>query len=88
MLSNQKIAGIVVAILGLASLIVLLNASTAEPIISWPIEAYLGTVFTIGWLTNVSDWLAYILAILVFLVVIGVFYKLGSWLYGLVARQD
>nr|WP_317199242.1 hypothetical protein [uncultured Psychrobacter sp.] len=83
-MNNRQRAGILTAIIGLIALIVLLNASTSASIINWPMEAYLGTVFTIGWLSGVPDWLAYILAIVVFIVVIGIGYKLGSWLYGLV----
>ena len=86
-MNNRKRAGIITALIGLVALIALLNASTSEPIINWPAEAYLGTVFTIGWLTRAPDWLSYLLAIVVFVVVIGVFYKLGSWLYGLIARR-
>ena len=82
-MNRTKPAGRLLALL-LIALIALLNASTSASIINWPMEAYLGTVFTIGWLTSVPDWLAYVLAIVVFAVVIGVFYKLGSWLYGLV----
>ena len=85
-MSNSKRAGIITALIGLVALIALLNASSSTPIINWPIEAYLGTVFTIGWLTRSPDWLAYLLAILVFVVVIGVCYKLGRWLYDLVVR--
>ncbi|WP_435949677.1 hypothetical protein [Psychrobacter sp. DM8] len=83
-MNNRQRAGILTAIIGLIALIALLNASTSASIINWPMEAYLGTVFTIGWLSGVPDWLAYILAIVVFVVVIGIGYKLGSWLYGLV----
>lgn len=87
-MNNQKRAGIITALVGLVALIVLLNASTSAPIINWPMEAYLGTVFTIGWMTGVPDFLAYILAIVVFVVVIGVCYKLGSWLYDLVVGRS
>lgn len=87
-MNNQKRAGIITALIGLVALIVLLNASTSAPIINWPMEAYLGTVFTIGWMTGVPDFLAYILAIVVFVVVIGVCYKLGSWLYDLVVERS
>ncbi|HAM61198.1 MULTISPECIES: hypothetical protein [Psychrobacter] len=87
-MNNQKRAGIITALIGLVALIVLLNASTSAPIINWPMEAYLGTVFTIGWMTGVPDFLAYILAIVVFVVVIGVCYKLGSWLYDLVVGRS
>ena len=87
-MNNQKRAGIITALIGLVALIILLNASTSAPIINWPMEAYLGTVFTIGWMTGVPDFLAYILAIVVFVVVIGVCYKLGSWLYALVVGRS
>jgi hypothetical protein len=87
-MNNQKRAGIITALIGLVALIVLLNASTSAPIVNWPMEAYLGTVFTIGWMTGVPDFLAYILAIVVFVVVIGVCYKLGSWLYDLVVGRS
>ncbi|WP_298737171.1 hypothetical protein [uncultured Psychrobacter sp.] len=87
-MNNQKRAGIITALIGLVALIVLLSASTSAPIINWPMEAYLGTVFTIGWMTGVPDFLAYILAIVVFVVVIGVCYKLGSWLYDLVVGRS
>ncbi|MGI9340363.1 MAG: hypothetical protein ACR2PP_06970 [Psychrobacter sp.] len=87
-MNNQKRAGIITALIGLGALIILLNASTSAPIINWPMEAYLGTVFTIGWMTGVPDFLAYILAIVVFVVVIGVCYKLGSWLYDLVVGRS
>ncbi len=79
--------GIITALVGLVALIALLNVSTSASIINWPMEAYLGTVFTIGWLSGAPDWLAYLLAIMVFIVVIGVFYKLGSWLYGVMVRD-
>ena len=87
-MNNQKRAGIITALIGLVALIVLLNASASAPIVNWPMEAYLGTVFTIGWMTGVPDFLAYILAIVVFVVVIGVCYKLGSWLYDLVVGRS
>ncbi|MGM8871033.1 hypothetical protein ACS8E3_05010 [Psychrobacter sp. 2Y5] len=86
-MNNQKRAGIITALIGLVALIVLLNASTSASIINWPMEAYLGTVFTIGWMTGVPDFLAYILAIVVFVVVIGVCYKLGSWLYKIMSAK-
>ncbi len=87
-MNNRKRAGIVTALIGLVALIMILNASTSAPIIIWPVEAYLGMVFTIGWLTSVPAWLAYVLAVVVFILVIWVCYKLGSWLYGLVARRN
>ena len=86
-MNNRKIVGIITAILGLAGLIALLNASTSKPIINWSMEAYLGTVFTIGWLTSAPDWSSYILAVIVFIVVIGVCYKLGTGLYRLIVGR-
>ena len=87
-MNNRKRAGIVTALIGLVAFIMILNASTSAPIINWPVEAYLGMVFTIGWLTSVPAWLAYVLAVLVFVLVTWICYKLGSWLYGLVVVRN
>jgi hypothetical protein len=86
-MTNRTRAGTITALIGLVALIVLLNASTSAPIVNWPVEAYLGTVFTLGWMTDVPDFFAYILAIVVFIVVVGVCYKLGTELYRLLARR-
>lgn len=86
-MKNNKIAGIITSIVGVSSLIVLLNASTSESIVNWPIEAYLGAVFTIGWLTGVPSWLAYVLGALVFLLMACVCYQLGSGIYRLVVKR-
>ena len=86
-MNTHKRVGIITALVGLVSLIALLNVSTSASIINWPMEAYLGTVFTIGWLTGVPNFLAYILAIVVFIVVIGVGYKLGSEFYRVLTRR-
>ncbi len=86
-MNTHKRVGIITALVGLVALIALLNVSTSASIINWPMEAYLGTVFTIGWLTGVPNFLAYILAIVVFIVVIGVGYKLGSEFYRVLTRR-
>ncbi|WP_201586622.1 hypothetical protein [Psychrobacter jeotgali] len=83
---NHRTVGIITAILGLGGLIALLNASTSTPVIYWPIEAYLGAAFTIGWLTRLPAWFVYILAALVFIVMIVVCYMLGSGIYRLLTR--
>ncbi len=85
-MNNRKRAGIIGALVGLVALIIVLNASTSAPIINWPAEAYLGAVFTIGWLTGVPDWLAYLLAVLLFVLVTWGCYKLGSSIYKLLIR--
>lgn len=85
-MDNSKRVGVISALIGLIALIVLLNVSTSEPVINWPVEAYLGAVFTIGWLTGVPDWLAYLLGVLLFVLVIWGCYKLGRGLYKLLSR--
>ena len=87
-MNNRQRVGIITALIGLVALIALLNVSTSASIINWPMEAYLGTVFTIGWLTGMPKFLAYILAIVVFVVVIGVNYYLGRWLYNVIIAMD
>ena len=86
-MENRKIAGIITAVIAIAALITMLNFGMDTPIISWPLEAYLGVAFTIGWLTNVPTVLAYVLGALVFILIALSFYKLGSWVYGLVTGR-
>ena len=86
-MDNRKIAGITTAIIAIAGLITMLNIGMDTPILSWPLEAYLGVAFTIGWLTSVPTALAYVLGALVFMLIAFVFYKLGSWVYGLATRR-
>lgn len=85
-MNNRKIAGIVTVALGLCTVIAFFNAGMDTPVLSWPLEAYLGVAFTIGWLTNIHSTLAYLLAALIFILLAVGFYKLGSWVYGLVTK--
>ena len=85
-MNNRKIAGIVTGVVGLAALIKMLNTGMLTPMIQWPVEAYLGIAFSIGWATPAPNWLAYLLAALVFVLVFWLAYKLGSWLYSLLVR--
>ena len=48
----------------------------------------MGLTFTIGWLSGVPNWLAYVLAAVLLIFIIGGFYKIGSWVYGLVAGKS
>ena len=86
-MDNRKIAGSITAAIAIAGLITMLNRGMGTPIISWPLEAYLGIAFTIGWLTGVPAILAYVLGALIFILIAVVFYKLGSWVYRLVTRR-
>ena len=86
-MNNRKLAGIVTGLVGLAVLIKMLNTGIPNPITQWPLEAYMGVAFSIGWVTGVPTWLAYVLAVLVFVLVFWIGYKLGSWLYDLVVRD-
>lgn len=86
-MNNHKRAGIITAVLGLVAFMTVFNSGSPIPIVNWPVETYLGLVFTIGWLSNVPNWLAYVLAALVFMLLIVGFYKVGSWVYGLVAAK-
>ncbi|WP_296243714.1 MULTISPECIES: hypothetical protein [unclassified Psychrobacter] len=85
-MNNRNIAGIVTAVLGLCAVITFFNTGMDTPVLSWPLEAYLGVAFTIGWLTNIHSTLAYLLAALLFILIAFGLYKLGSWVYGLVAK--
>ena len=82
-MTNRKLAGIIIAVLGLCALIAFFNFGMDTPILSWPLEAYLGVAFTIGWLTSMPTFLAYLIAALIFVLIAVALYNLGSWVYGL-----
>lgn len=86
-MTNRKIAGIVTAVIGLCAIIAFFNAGMGTSVLSWPLEAYLGVTFTIGWLTSMPTLLAYLIAALIFILIAAALYKLGSWIYGLVAGR-
>ncbi|MDE4455948.1 hypothetical protein [Psychrobacter sp. DAB_AL62B] len=86
-MTNREVAGMITAVLGLCAIIAFLNAGINTSIFSWPLEAYLGVAFSIGWSTGIPNFLAYLLAALLFILVAVGFYKLGSWVYGLVAER-
>lgn len=86
-MNNRKRAGIIVAVIGMVSFMMMFHAGSPTPILNWPVETYLGLAFTIGWLSHVPTWLAYVLAALVIILIIVGFYKVGSWFYGLMAKR-
>lgn len=86
-MTNRKIAGIITTIIGLCAIIAFFNAGMDTPLLSWPLEAYLGVAFTIGWLTSMPTFLAYLIAALIFILIAVSLYNLGSWVYGLVAGR-
>lgn len=86
-MNNRKITGIITAVIGMSAIMAFFNAGMSVPVLRWPLEAYLGVAFTIAWLTRMPSWLAYVLAALVFVLIAFAFYKLGSWIYGLVAGR-
>ena len=86
-MNNRKITCIVTAVLGLGAIIAFFNAGMDMPILSRPLTAYLGVAFSIGWLTSIPTFLAYLIAALIFVLIALALYKLGSWVYGLVAGR-
>lgn len=87
-MTNQKIAGVITAVVGLCAIMAFFNTGGMNaPLLSWPLETYLGVTFTIGWLTSMPTFLAYLIAALVFVLIAVALYKLGSWVYGLVAGR-
>ena len=86
-MNNRKITGIVTAVLGLCAIIAFFNAGIYTPLLSFPLTAYLGVAFSIGWLTSIPTFLAYLIAALIFVLIALALYKLGSWVYGLVAGR-
>ncbi len=86
-MNNRKRAGLIAAVLGIVAFMTLFNSGSPMPVINWPVETYLGLVFTIGWLSSVPTWLAYVLAALVLILIMVGFYKVGGWVYGLLAKR-
>ena len=86
-MNNRKRAGIIAAVIGMVAFMMMFHAGSPTPILNWPVETYLGLAFTIGWLSHVPTWLAYVLAALVIILIIVGFYKVGSWFYGLMAKR-
>ncbi|MBO1531265.1 hypothetical protein J3492_08565 [Psychrobacter sp. F1192] len=83
-MNNHKRAGVITAIIGIVIFMALFNAGSPTPIVNWPVETYMGMAFTIGWLSPLPNWLAYVLAALVLVLMIIGFYKIGSWAYSLI----
>lgn len=86
-MNHRKRAGIMTALIGLIVFMIIFQSGSPTPVVNWPVETYLGLVFTIGWLSNVPNWLAYVLAALVLILMVIGFYKIGSWIYSLGADK-
>ncbi|MBP3945663.1 hypothetical protein [Psychrobacter sp. K31L] len=86
-MNNRKRTGIITAVLGIVAFMALFNAGSPTAIIDWPVETYMSLVFTIGWLSSVRNWLAYVLAAVVLILIIVGFYKIGGWVHGLIVRR-
>ena len=86
-MNNRKRVGFITALLGIVGFMALFNSGSPTPILNWPVETYMGLAFTIGWLSSVPNWLAYVLAAVVLMLMIVGFYKIGGWVYGLVASK-
>lgn len=80
--------GVVTATLVIVAFMTFLNSGSPTSMMYWPVETYTGLTFTIGWLSGVPNWLAYVLAAVVLILIVVGFYKIGSWVYGLVAGKQ
>ena len=87
-MNTRQGAGVVTATLAIVAFITLLNSGSPIPMVNWPVETYMGLTFTIGWLSGVPNWLAYVLATVVLILIVVGSYKIGSWVYGLVAGKS
>lgn len=86
-MNNHRRAGFLTAVIGMVVSITLFNFGSQGSIVDWPVETYMGVTFMIGWLSHSPIWLAYVLAALLLILIIVGLYKVGSWVYGLVARK-
>ena len=78
-MSTDKIIGLLTAALALIVLMVMLNSGTSTPMMAWPFETFQSIAFSIGWLSGVPAWLAYVLAIVIIALVVFISYKVGQW---------
>lgn len=85
-MKTQKLVGVITAAAAIFALVAVLNSGNNTPLMRWPIEAYRNLVFAIGWLSPFPDALVFLIAVLVIVVTALAFYKLGSWVFGLLAR--
>lgn len=83
---NRKIAGIITAIIGLCAIMAFFNTGMDTSLLSLPLETYLGVAFTLVFMTGIPVWLACVITALLFGLLAMGFYKLGSWVYGLVFK--
>ena len=86
-MNTRQGVGVVTATLAIVAFMTLLNSGSPTPMVNWPVETYMGLTFTIGWLSGVPNWLAYMLAAVVPILIVVGFYKIGSWIYGLIAGK-
>ena len=86
-MNNRKRAGIIAAVIGMVAVMMMFHAGSPTPILNWPVETDMGLAFTIGWLSSVPNWLAYVLAALVLILMVVGFYKIGGWVYSLMTRK-
>ncbi|WP_201612426.1 hypothetical protein [Psychrobacter immobilis] len=86
-MNNRVRAGIVMALIGIIGFMMIFNSGSPTAIVDWPVETYMGLAFTIGWLSHVPNWLAYLLAALVLILMVVGFYKIGGWVYSLMTRK-
>lgn len=87
-MNTRQGVGVVTATLAIVAFMTLLNSGSPTSMMYWPVETYMGLTFTIGWLSGVPNWLAYVLAAVVLILIVVGSYKIGSWVYGLVAGKS
>lgn len=78
-MTTDKTVGILTTVLALVGLMIMLNSGTSTPIAAWPFETLQSIAFSIGWLSGVPAWLAYVLAIVIIALVVFISYKVGQW---------
>ena len=86
-MNTRQGVGVVTATLVIVAFMTFLNSGSPTSMMYWPVETYMGLTFTIGWLSGVPNWLAYVLAAVVLILIVVGFYKMGSWIYGLIADK-
>lgn len=85
-MTTDKTVGTLTAVLALVGLMTMLNSGTSTPMMAWPFETFQGIAFSIGWLTSMPVWLAYLLAVVVIALIAFIGYKVGQLLWRILRR--
>ncbi|GAL06697.1 hypothetical protein ACFFLZ_03115 [Photobacterium aphoticum] len=82
-MNKKHIAGLIAAFVTLLGFIAAIGMSVPSVVYLWPVEALNGIAFAFAWGLGVPTWLAYVLALVIFLAIACIGYAAGRKVYSL-----